>query len=168
MAPQGRRASISTAATSRLESNGWYCRSGRRSRGKHRIEVPWQVQCAVVHLAIAPVPYQTKYRQQELLMKHALYFALGGALIGIALTTWLAPGMIAWYFNPPVEMGGFSCTAPIQWALRRLQGAQLWGVVVGGALGLVTYGVVQVRHRRKQVQSGHSLDGNSNEQVPNS
>jgi hypothetical protein len=60
-------------------------------------------------------------------MKHALYFALGGALIGIALTTWLAPGLITWYFKPPVEMGGFSCTAPIQWALRRLQGYNCGG-----------------------------------------
>jgi hypothetical protein len=51
-------------------------------------------------------------------MKRALYFALGGALIGIALTTWLAPGMIAWYFNPPVETGGFSCTPAIAWALN--------------------------------------------------
>jgi hypothetical protein len=101
-------------------------------------------------------------------MKHALYFALGGALIGIALTTWLAPGMITWYFKPPVEMGGFSCTAPIQWALRRLQGAQLWGVVVGGILGLVMYGVIQMRHRRKQAQPSSSPDSNSNEQVPKS
>jgi hypothetical protein len=95
-------------------------------------------------------------------MKHALYFALGGALIGIALATWLAPGMIAWYFNPPVEMGGFSCTAPIQWALRRLQAAQLWGVAVGGVLGLVMYGVVQVRQHRKPAQPSHSPDGHSN------
>ncbi|HEY7495104.1 MAG TPA: hypothetical protein VIH59_28865 [Candidatus Tectomicrobia bacterium] len=101
-------------------------------------------------------------------MKHVLYFALGGALIGLVLTTWLAPGMIAWYFNPPVEMGGFSCTAPIQWALRRLQGAQLWGVVVGGVLGLIMYGVVQVRHRRQQAQSGSSPDGDSHAQVPKS
>ena len=60
-------------------------------------------------------------------MKHALYFALGGAIIVAALTVWLAPGVIAWYFNPPVEMGGFSCTTPIAWALKRLQWAQLWG-----------------------------------------
>ena len=81
-------------------------------------------------------------------MKHALYFALGGAILVAALTAWLAPGVIAWYFNPPVEMGGFSCTAPIAWALKRLQWAQLWGVIVGGILGLVVYGVVQRRRVR--------------------
>src|SRR5437868_14129338 len=74
------------------------------------------------------------------LMKRAVSFAVGGAIIVAALTAWLAPGMIAWYFNPPVEMGGFSCTPPITWALKRLQWAQLWGVIVGGVLGLVVYG----------------------------
>ena len=89
-------------------------------------------------------------------MKHALYFALGGALLGIALTTWLAPGMISWYFTPPVETGGMSCAAPIAWALRRLQAAQLWGVGVGGVLGLVVYGVAQRRRARRQ-DPGESL-----------
>jgi len=95
-------------------------------------------------------------------MKHTLYFALGGALIGAALTAWLAPGVIAWYFNPPVEMGGFSCTAPITWALKRLQWAQLWGVVVGGVLGLVVYGVAQGRRRRQQEQLHGGPDGGGN------
>jgi hypothetical protein len=101
-------------------------------------------------------------------MKHALYFAFGGAIIGAALTAWLAPGVIAWYFNPPVEMGGFSCTAPIQWALRRLQWAQLWGVVVGGVLGLVVYGVVQRRRVRKLEQRSSVPDAGRSDQVPKS
>ena len=87
-------------------------------------------------------------------MKRAVYFALGGALLGIALTTWLAPGAIAWYFNPPVETGGFTCTAAIAWALRRLQTAQLWGIGVGGVLGLVVYGFVQRRGNEKQETPG--------------
>src|SRR5947208_7867873 len=82
------------------------------------------------------------------LMKLAVYFAFGGAIIVAALTAWLAPGMIAWYFNPPVEMGGFSCTAPITWALKRLQWAQLLGVIVGGVRGLGVYGVFQRRRIR--------------------
>ena len=97
-------------------------------------------------------------------MKHALYFALVGAMLGAALTAWLAPGLIAWYFNPPVEMGGFSCTAPIAWALRRLQWAQLWGVVVGGILGLVAYGIVQRRRVRELEQPRHGAEGGSHEQ----
>jgi hypothetical protein len=101
-------------------------------------------------------------------MKHALYFALGGAIIGIALATWLAPGLIAWYFNPPVETGGFSCTTPIQWALRRLQAAQLWGVGVGGVLGLALYGIVRGRHGKQQEPLSSRPDSNANEQVPKS
>jgi hypothetical protein len=101
-------------------------------------------------------------------MKHALYFALGGALLGIALTTWLAPGLISWYFNPPVEMGGFSCTAPIAWALRRLQSAQLWGIGVGGVLGLVMYGLVQMRRNSRQEPIRSVPDGGRDEQLPKS
>jgi hypothetical protein len=99
-------------------------------------------------------------------MKRALSFALGGALLGIALTTWLAPGMIAWYFNPPVETGGFSCNAAIAWALRRLQSAQLWGIGVGGVLGLVVYGFVQRRRNKNQETRSSLSDGGRNDQVP--
>jgi hypothetical protein len=99
-------------------------------------------------------------------MKHALSFALGGAILVAALTAWLAPGVIAWYFNPPVEMGGFSCTPPIAWALKRLQWAQLWGFVVGGVLGLVVYGVVQRRRVRRLEQHSREPESGSNEPWP--
>ena len=46
-------------------------------------------------------------------MKHAVYFALGGAMLGAALTAWLAPGVIAWYCNPPVEMGALVARLPL-------------------------------------------------------
>jgi hypothetical protein len=99
-------------------------------------------------------------------MKHALSFALGGAILIAALTAWLAPGVIAWYFNPPVEMGGFSCTPPIAWALKRLQWAQLWGFVVGGVLGLVVYGIVQRRRVRRLEQHSREPESGSNEPWP--
>jgi hypothetical protein len=99
-------------------------------------------------------------------MKYALYFAGGGALIGAVLTALLAPGVIAWYFNPPVEMGGFSCSAPIAWALKRLQWAQLWGVIVGGVLGLITYGIVQRRRSRTPVQPAGGSEADRHERVP--
>jgi len=101
-------------------------------------------------------------------MKYAVYVALGGAMLGAALTAWLAPGVIAWYFNPPVEMGGFSCTVPITWALTRLRWAQVWGFVVGGILGLIVYGLVQRRRIRQLEQRGDmpTPEGGSHEQVP--
>ena len=96
-------------------------------------------------------------------MKHALYFALGGAVLVAALTAWLAPGAITWYFNPPVATGGFSCTAPIAWALKRLQWVQLWGVVAGAVLGLGVYGVVQRRRIRMLEQRRQEPEGGSHE-----
>ena len=101
-------------------------------------------------------------------MKYALYFAGGGAIIGAVLTAVFAPGVIAWYFNPPVEMGGFSCNAPIAWALKRLQWAQLWGVIVGGILGLVMYGVVKRRRGRTSAQHSSGPEGGRDEQLPKS
>jgi hypothetical protein len=101
-------------------------------------------------------------------MKQALYFALGGAVLVAALTAWLAPGAITWYFNPPVATGGFSCTVPIAWALKRLQWAQLWGVVVGAVLGLGVYGVVQRRRVRMLEQRRQEPEGGSHEPEPRS
>jgi len=101
-------------------------------------------------------------------MKYAVYVALGGAIFGAALTAWLAPGVIAWYFNPPVTMGGFSCTPSIAWALKRLQWAQLWGFVIGGVLGLIVYGLVQRRRIRQLEQRSDTPtpEGGGHEQVP--
>jgi len=94
-------------------------------------------------------------------MKPAVYFTLGGAFLGVVLTAWLAPRAIVWYFNPPVEMG-FSCNAPIAWALTRLLWALLGGVVVGSALGLVVYGVVQRRRGGTQRHPSQGPEGASN------
>ena len=99
-------------------------------------------------------------------MKYAMYVALGGATLGAALTAWLAPGVITWYFNPPVETGGFSCTDPITWALKKLQWAQLLGFGVGGVLGLVGYGIVQRRRVKQLEQHSNAPEGGSHEQVP--
>src|SRR5206468_11920825 len=119
----------------RSDNLGLGCENGRRSSGTRRLEAVLQSHAVVYSRPQRPL--LAKRWQQELCMKNALYFALGGVLIGLILTTWLAPGAIAWYFNPPVSMGGFSCSVPIAWALKRLQWTQLWGVMVGGGRGLV-------------------------------
>ncbi len=61
-----------------------------------------------------------------------------GALLGGCLSSWLAPKVIAWYFDPPAGFG-ISCKAPIEWALQKLQIAQLVGTVGGALLALVVY-----------------------------
>jgi hypothetical protein len=70
--------------------------------------------------------------------KRARWLAVVGALLGAVLSTWIAPKMIAWYFSPPANMG-INCVDPIQWALGKLQIAQIVGVVLGALLGLVAY-----------------------------
>ena len=65
-----------------------------------------------------------------------------GALGGALLASWIAPGVIAWYFEPPAEFG-VSCGEPIRWALKRFRTAQLWGMVAGGALTVALYLVLR-------------------------
>lgn len=57
-----------------------------------------------------------------------------GAYTGFIVASVTAPSMIAWYFNPPVAMG-VTCTAPIEWALGKLQLAQFLGIIGGGICG---------------------------------
>ncbi len=67
-----------------------------------------------------------------------MWLVVTGAFVGGVTTTWLAPKVIAWYFNPPAQFG-FNCVAPIEWALTRLQWAQAIGTVAGAVLGLMLY-----------------------------
>lgn len=59
-----------------------------------------------------------------------------GALLGAVLTTWLAPKVIVWYFEPPAQYG-FNCRAPIEWSLHHFQVTQIVGIVLGGLIGLL-------------------------------
>ena len=74
------------------------------------------------------------------------WILLFGALLGCLLATWLAPKVIAWYFNPPAEMG-FNCVVPIQWALKRFQIAQLVGAGLGALIALLLYFAIGKRRR---------------------
>lgn len=72
--------------------------------------------------------------------KRAVWFwcLVIGAGFGGMTASWIAPKAISWYFNPPAGFG-VSCQAPIDWALQRLQWAQLGGSVIGAAVGLAAY-----------------------------
>lgn len=70
--------------------------------------------------------------------KSALWLTMIGSLVGAVLSTWLAPKMIAWYFTPPAQMG-FNCVDPIQWALGKLQFAQVLGIILGAVLGFTIF-----------------------------
>ena len=69
-------------------------------------------------------------------MKAMVRMAAVGSVVGGLMTSWLAPKAIAWYFKPPVEMP-VNCTIPIEWALHKLQLAQLFGTIGGGVLFLL-------------------------------
>lgn len=58
-----------------------------------------------------------------------------GALLGAFLTSWLAPKVIAWYFDPPVNIG-VNCRNATEWSMRKLQLAQSVGLGAGAILGL--------------------------------
>jgi len=53
-----------------------------------------------------------------------------GALLGALLASWLAPKGIAWYFDPPVDIG-VNCKQATEWSMSRLLIAQFWGFVFG-------------------------------------
>lgn len=80
-------------------------------------------------------------------MKKPLIFALVGSLAGILLVSFLGPRALAWYFDPPVEMG-FNCLPAVEWAMTRLLQVQGLGVLGGFLLGL---GVSLYFRRQKDI-----------------
>lgn len=81
------------------------------------------------------------------MMKSKLFWAIVlGSLCGGLVASWLSPKMIAWYFDPPAGFG-VSCKAPIEWALQKLQIAQLVGTGIGGSFGVLFF--FMIRHKFK-------------------
>jgi uncharacterized membrane protein YfcA len=69
-----------------------------------------------------------------------------GALLGVVLTTWLAPSVFVWWFTPPAGLTmTFDAPKAIQWGMNRLVHAQMISLVIGALLGLVAGVLV---HRR--------------------
>lgn len=63
--------------------------------------------------------------------RSTLFLWIGiGALLGALLASWLAPKGIAWYFDPPVDIG-VNCKQATEWSMSRLLIAQFWGLVFG-------------------------------------
>jgi hypothetical protein len=70
-------------------------------------------------------------RQSKIVYGAGIFAILCGLL-----TSYLSPKIISWYFDPPVNMG-VNCNGAVEWAMARLQTAQLFGVFGGMVLGFV-------------------------------
>ena len=70
-----------------------------------------------------------------------------GALVGALLASWLAPKGIAWYFDPPVNIG-VNCREATEWAMSRLLMTQFWGLVSGVIASLLIASFLRKRRAR--------------------
>ena len=56
------------------------------------------------------------------------------ALVGAVVSSYLGPKIIAWYFDPPVDIG-INCRSAVEWSMNRLKRVQLGGLIMGLLLG---------------------------------
>ena len=81
-------------------------------------------------------------------MKKIVWFLFGGTLLGGLLSNWLSPKLIAWYLDPPVDIG-VNCRGSLEWAMARLQWAQLIGTLIGLVLGALVYRLFTKRPKQE-------------------
>jgi len=69
--------------------------------------------------------------------KRFLWTIAAGGLLGAVLSVWFSPGLIAWYFSPPTNIG-ISCKEAVPWAIETYR-----TVVFGGILlGVILFGLL--------------------------
>jgi len=73
-------------------------------------------------------------------MKKYLITAISFAAVATILSSIFAPKMIAWYFEPPVEIG-VNCRPAVEWGLEKFQIAQIVAIIGGAILGLIACGL---------------------------
>lgn len=67
--------------------------------------------------------------------KKTMMITFVAALIGAVISSWVSPSAIAWYFDPPTDIG-VNCRSAVEWALHKFQMAQVFGLAGGAILGL--------------------------------
>ncbi len=67
-------------------------------------------------------------------MRRSLTIVFAGGLVVTAAVAWFGPGLISWYYNPPVELG-VSCKPAVEWGIAVYQKLVLWGTGAGFLLG---------------------------------
>ena len=89
-------------------------------------------------------------------MKTTLILTLTGALIGIAVASWVVPPALSWYTTPGGLPSGAEMQAVVQisevirYSTSRLIRFQLLGAVIGAVAGLALGVFLRVRSRRPQ------------------
>lgn len=77
-------------------------------------------------------------------MKKFLGVFLSGLGLGFLLASLVAPQIISWYFEPPVEIG-VNCKPAVEWALQKLVYVQWFSGPIIAVLGSVIYFFVKKR-----------------------
>jgi hypothetical protein len=85
-------------------------------------------------------------------MKTALIFMLSGALVGIAVASFLVPPMLSWYTEPGGLPQGAQIQAVVQIpeVIRYATSTLLWGQTIGGGIGAAFGLVVSILLKRKR------------------
>ncbi len=78
------------------------------------------------------------------MFKKYLLLFFTGASVGALISGFISPYIISWYAEPPAGFG-ISCRLPIEWAMRRLQFAQLAGMITGGILIVSIFAVKKTK-----------------------
>lgn len=74
-----------------------------------------------------------------------LYIILFCFFVGSTATALFAPGLVAWYFDPPTSIG-VSCKEAVSWGINAYQKM----VLIGGVMGLIGGAVVAFALRKKK------------------
>jgi hypothetical protein len=69
-------------------------------------------------------------------LKTGMNFSTLGALATLTATSLVLPGILVWYFEPPVNPG-YSCAPSIQKALDLFRIIQFSAILLGGAFGFL-------------------------------
>ncbi len=69
-------------------------------------------------------------------MKKTSLILLVGFLLGSFISAMLSPSAIAWYFDPPAQIG-ISCKAAVEWGIGIYQRVLLYGGVAGVVIAAI-------------------------------
>ncbi|MEW5741026.1 MAG: hypothetical protein AB1938_19045 [Myxococcota bacterium] len=82
-------------------------------------------------------------------VRAVLNFVVGGALLGVLLTTLVAPRVMTWDNTPSMGKALCDCAETTRQTATRLVNAQLMGTGVGAAIGLIAGIAFSVVRRKK-------------------